>query len=66
MKTCKKLVIIIKSTGEDSDKKNNSNKEDFENSIFKIIKLFFNKEPSFNNLNNKELKLFFLLFLRRL
>ena len=63
IKIYKKLIITIKLTGEDSDKKNNFNKKDFKNNIlFKIIKFFFNKESLFNSLNNKELKLFFSFF----
>ena len=67
IKTHKKLIITIKLTSEDLDEKNNLNEEDFKNNIlFKIIKLFFNKEPSFNSLNDEELKLPFLFFLHYL
>ena len=64
MKTRKRLIIIIKLTNKNLNKKSNSNKKDSKNNILlKIIKLFFNKKPSFNSLNNKELKLFFLFSL---
>ena len=64
IKTRKKSITTIKSINKNLNKKNNSDEEDFKNNIlFKIIKLFSGKEPSFNSLNNKELKLFFLLFL---
>ena len=61
MKIHKRSVIIIKSTNKDSDEKNNLNKKDSKNNILpKTIKLFFNKKPSSNSLNNKKLKLPFL------
>ena len=67
IKTCEKSIITIKPTDEDLDKKNDLNEEDSKNNILlKIIKLFFNKKPSFDSLNDKKLKLFFSLFLRRL
>ena len=66
MKAHKRLVIIIKSISKDLNEKDDFNKEDFKNNIFKIIKLFSNKEPLFNSLNNKKLKLLSLPFLHRL
>ena len=66
IKIYKKSVTIVKLADENLNKKNNFNKKNFKNNIFKIIKLFFNKKPSSNSLNNKKLKLPFSPFLHYL
>ena len=58
IKIREKLIIIIKLINKDLDKENDFNEKDSkDNILFKTIKLFSNKEPLFDSLNNKELKL---------
>ena len=57
IKTCERSITTIKPTNKNLDENDFNKKNSKNNILFKIIKLFFNKEPSFDNLDNKKLKL---------